>query len=71
MLEPDLFTEGNLGLHYIETVSVNNWEVNRTVEPNYPRGDKDHHRKITRDILGHHYMVAAVLSRIKTKTTLR
>ena len=53
MLEPDLFTEGNLGLHYIETVSVNNWEVNRTVEPNYPRGDKDHHRKITRDILGH------------------
>ena len=38
MLEPDLFTEGNLGLHYIETVSVNNWEVNRTVEPNHPGG---------------------------------
>ena len=61
MLEPDLFTEGNLGLHYIETVSVNNWEVNRTMEPNYPGVIKTTIENITRDILGLHYMVAAVL----------
>ena len=34
-----------MGLPYMVTVSVNNWEVNKTVELRYPGGDKDHQSK--------------------------